>query len=153
MQDVCITMDRISIQNSQNELQPTGCFIEQFEHHSAKQLNLVDVAIVWPEAPTITAQHRPSTRFLHFASHGIPLIFWPFQAYLDLADEGHYYLPDQTPPCANDSKQVAQVLAALAPAHVRMALRRNGLLLAANYSALGVAQKLVQLQAHRLSEI
>eukprot|EP00403_Amphidinium_massartii_P035409 CAMPEP_0178443666 /NCGR_PEP_ID=MMETSP0689_2-20121128/39032_1 /TAXON_ID=160604 /ORGANISM="Amphidinium massartii, Strain CS-259" /LENGTH=439 /DNA_ID=CAMNT_0020067719 /DNA_START=234 /DNA_END=1550 /DNA_ORIENTATION=- len=127
------------------------CFQDQLKYHASLEYDLVDLAMVEPEDQRgLLTQHRPSTRLLHWASHGVPTIFWPFESYLDLAEDGEYFLPNGLPPAydPNNATSIWTLVDDLADSKARLALRVRGLELAAKYSPLGAAKQLLYLHKH-----
>lgn len=67
-----------------------------FHNHSI--LKEIDIGLLWPpqskSSPELLAL-RPVTRLVHWWSHGIPTIFFPYMAYTETAEAYEYYKCDE----------------------------------------------------------
>ena len=67
---------------------------QQRYYSSAELLDLVDVGLVWrpghQQGGPLAIRNRPPTRMHWWWSHGIPVIGYPMNAYVDAARRAHY---------------------------------------------------------------
>jgi len=103
MTKACQELDADSIKRRTGDCRVAaeGCFANQGYHHNKTGHDMIDVVIVLPELSGLIQRLRPSTRFLHWASHGVPVIFWDFYAYMDITVAGNYTLPSGELPHIN----------------------------------------------------
>jgi len=81
---------------------PTTCFSmsSQAFYHDVPWIDEIDVALLWPSQQNYRSNEleaRPPTRMLFWWSHGVPTIFYPFAAYVEVARAAGYELPARSP--------------------------------------------------------
>eukprot|EP01138_Halocafeteria_seosinensis_P005791 gb/GECG01005920.1/.p1 GENE.gb/GECG01005920.1/~~gb/GECG01005920.1/.p1 ORF type:complete len:486 (+),score=31.81 gb/GECG01005920.1/:1-1458(+) len=65
--------------------------------HNSTLIEDVDIALLWPPdgSTSVTFAARPVTRLVHWWSHGVPTIFFPYSAYTETAETYNYYGCDE----------------------------------------------------------
>jgi len=127
---------------------PTYNFSSQRVFHDEPWLGEIDAGLIWAAPRNLRGNEleaRPSTRLLFWWSHGVPAIFYPFQACLEAAADHKYVLPGGRTPVARSTDEFATLLRALAAdADARCALAKAGLKAATKFSPYGVAATMLQ---------
>jgi hypothetical protein len=137
-------------------------FSSQQKYHDVAWVDSIDVALLWLRAgmdrrtPSNFSQalFRPHTRLLHWWSHGVPSLFYPFASYVETAREVGYRTAGAGArlPLVSSPAQFSKLLRTLSrePESVR-ALAEAGLRGAARFSAERVCADLLRtLRAHVL---
>lgn len=123
----------------------------QLQFHIGKGLDTVDIAIVWPASYDNSSFHRPSTRLLYWMSHGVPCVFYPNYAYIEIARTLGYVFPrrsnfDGLVPAASTTQMLSRMIAELIrSADMRLHFRRKGIEIAAKYTTELIARDLRQI--------
>ena len=107
---------------------PSGLMLDpthqQRYYSSAELLNLVDVGLVWrpghQQGGPLAIRNRPPTRMHWWWSHGIPVIGYPMEAYVDAARRVHY--PTELLNLSG-AADIEHALRRIAPAEDRACLR------------------------------
>eukprot|EP01138_Halocafeteria_seosinensis_P005794 gb/GECG01005923.1/.p1 GENE.gb/GECG01005923.1/~~gb/GECG01005923.1/.p1 ORF type:complete len:495 (+),score=27.94 gb/GECG01005923.1/:1-1485(+) len=124
----------------------------QKAHHQAEHLADVDVALLWPPSTTDTVAFatRPVTRLVHWWSHGVPTVFFPYSAYVETAAKYRYLKCDevrlhrlQYAAHPEDIEILLGVL--LKDGHLRECLSRVGLKAAEDFTPTSVSSMFVDL--------
>ena len=118
--------------------------------HNDRAITAVDIALLWPPDSTAETLERPPTRLLYWLSHGVPaVVFGGYQSYAEIATAHNYsYLDPATGkarlPLVQSAEGVEQVVSdLLQSATARLQLRKVGLEIAAQYSTVEVARRLI----------
>ena len=119
-------------------------------HSRGTDITAVDIALLWPPDSTAETLERPPTRLLYWLSHGVPaVVFGGYQSYAEIATAHNYsYLDPATGkarlPLVQSAEGVEQVVSdLLQSATARLQLRKVGLEIAAQYSTVEVARRLI----------
>merc|ERR1719401_3401744 len=86
-------------------------------------------------------------------SHGIPVVFYPYVSYVEIAEDFDYRLPSGGIPAGNTMEGVKEIMRELSSSSARAKLREAGLAIAANFSAFAVARRLVKIWEFRCSHV
>ncbi|CAJ1402735.1 unnamed protein product [Effrenium voratum] len=127
---------------------------EQVQYHdSSNLLSSVNLGLLWPPDYSVTTLQRPPTRLLHWMSHGLPVAFFPYKAYLEVARDGGYFLDDGTLPSASSPQELQRLLHKLCAKteegrHLRRRLRSKGLEIASNHTLEKQTERLVHYMQH-----
>lgn len=79
-------------------MSPEDLWETQEPFHRNSTLDDIDLALVWPPRGDYDMLHlaaRPVTRLVHWWSHGVPTIYFPYMSYTETADAYGYYNCDE----------------------------------------------------------
>ena len=123
----------------------------QIQFHVGKALDKVDLGIVWPAEYSNGSLHRPTTRLFYWMSHGVPCVFYPYEAYVEVSKKMGYVFPrnssmhGKVPTAASISGLTEMVSALVNEVEARLHFRNIGLQISAKYRTSDVALHLAHI--------